>query len=125
MNLRYMQRGASMYSMLVIGILVVYFAVTVVKLGPVYLDDYEIRKVLENVSKEYALGNLTKGQFKDSIAKRFSMNNISVVNEKDIIIEEGKGQTTLSLDYEVRTPMFYNVDAVVSFSHHIPLNKSN
>lgn len=126
MNLRYRQRGASMYSMLVIGMLIVYFAVTAFKIAPVYLDDYQVRKVLESVAKEYNDGSVTKSQIKEIISKRFNINNINTIGPKDILIEEDKGQTTLSLDYEVRTPMFYNIDAVLSFSHHIPLNnKSN
>lgn len=121
----YKQRGASMYSILIIGALVIYFAITAIKLGPVYLDDYQVKRVLENAGKEFSMGNVSKSQIRESIGKGFDVNNINSIDPKDIAVEEEHGAVMLSLDYEVRVPMFYNVDAIVKFSHRVPISKSN
>ncbi|HET8706085.1 MAG TPA: DUF4845 domain-containing protein [Pseudomonadales bacterium] len=119
------QRGASMYSILIIGALVIYFAITAIKIGPAYLDDYQVKRVLENAAKEYSDGNVTKSQIRDSIGKGFDVNNINGINTKDVAVEEERGTVMLSLDYEVRIAMFYNIDAIVKFSHRVPVTKSN
>jgi len=121
----YRQRGASMYSILIIGALVIYFAVTAIKLGPVYLDDYKIKSALEKAAHEFESGAVSKSEIRTSVGKGLEINDINTIQPKQIELEESSTGVMIALDYEVRVPMFYNIDAMLKFSHRVPLSKSN
>lgn len=115
------QQGASTIGIL-IGVLFFASLLTLlIKLGPAYLDDYTIKGALEGLDGEEGLSQMTPADVRRLVTKRLSVNNVDSFNAKDINIEKDGDLVIISLDYEVRTHVVSNVDAVISFSHFYEL----
>lgn len=111
------QQGASTVSILIAVLFFASLLTLVLKLGPAYLDDYTIQGALEGLDGEEGLSQMTPADVRRLITKRLSVNNVDGFNAKDIQIEKDGDLVVISLDYEVRTHVVSNVDAVINFSH--------
>lgn len=112
------QAGASTLATLVILLCAALLLVVAVKIIPIYADDYTVRGLLENLQEDEESKNLTVRQLQERIQKRMSVNNVDVINAKDIKLVKDGQRMSMSLAYEVRTPLFQNIDTVVHFDHH-------
>jgi hypothetical protein len=54
-------------------------------------------------------------EVRDALSKRFTINQVNVINVNDLIIIKDSGILKISTDYEVREPLFYNVSIVMTF----------
>jgi hypothetical protein len=47
------------------------------------------------------------------------VNRVDSIKEEHVVIKKDKGKTTVSIDYEVRIPLWGNLDGVAKFSHFV------
>lgn len=66
---------------------------------------------------------MTSNQLKNKVIKALKVNNIQAIGGEDIAVERLSRSMVIDIKYERRTHLFYNIDAVVSFSNH--LEKAN
>ncbi|MCK7544437.1 DUF4845 domain-containing protein [Marinobacter bryozoorum] len=121
MNQYFQQRGASTLGILVAVLFFASLLTLVIKLGPAYLDDYTVQGALEGLDGEEGLSKMTPADVRRLVTKRLSVNNVDGFNAKDIQIEKDGDIVIITLDYEVRTHVVSNVDAVISFNHFYEL----
>lgn len=121
MKYSHRQRGASTLGILVAVLFFGSLLTLLIKLGPAYLDDYTVQEALTGLDGEEGLSRMTPADVRRLITKRLSVNNVSGFNAKDIQVEKNEEMVTITLDYEVRTHVMSNVDAVISFSHFYEL----
>lgn len=117
MKLPFRQQGASTTGILVAVLFFASLLTLVIKLGPAYLDDYTIKGALQGLDGEEGLSQMTPADVRRLVTKRLSVNNVDSFNAKDIKIDKDGDLVIITLDYEVRTGVVSNVDAVISFSH--------
>jgi hypothetical protein len=115
------QQGASTTGILVAVLFFASLLTLLIKLGPAYLDDYTIKGALEGLDGEDGLSQMTPADVRRLVTKRLSVNNVDGFSAKDINIEKDGDLVIISLDYEVRTSVVSNVDAIISFSHFYEL----
>lgn len=115
------QQGASTIGILITVLFFGSLLTLLIKLGPAYLDDYTIKGALEGLDGEDGLSQMTPSDVRRLVTKRLSVNNVDSFNAKDINIEKDGDLVIITLDYEVRTHVVSNVDAVISFSHFYEL----
>lgn len=115
------QQGASTIGILITVLFFGSLLTLLIKVGPAYLDDYTIKGALEGLDGEDGLSQMTPADVRRLVTKRLSVNNVDSFNAKDINIEKDGDLVIISLDYEVRTHVVSNVDAVISFSHFYEL----
>ncbi len=111
------QRGASTLGVLVIVLFFGSLLSLVIKLGPIYLDDITIQEALEGLDGTKGLSTMTVGDVRKLINKRLLVNNVREFDPKSIKLEADGEQIRINVDYEVRTGIVGNVDAVVHFQH--------
>lgn len=111
------QRGASTIGLLITVLFFGGLLTLAIKLGPAYLDDYTIQEALESLEGTEGLATMTPRDIRTLINKRLSVNNVDNFDAKDISIERDGELVLLKVDYEVRTGLFGNVDAVLRFNH--------
>jgi hypothetical protein len=111
------QQGASTLGILIVVLFFGALVTLVVKLGPIYLDDLTIQEAIESLEKTDNLGKMRKAEVRGLIRKRLSVNNVRDFDEKLIKIEKEGDVVLINVDYEKRTGLFRNVDAIVSFNH--------
>jgi len=110
------QRGMTAISMAFILALVLFVVALVIKLFPIYLENFSVAAHLKSLAEDSATASMTDKQILSTLKKRFDLDDVTHVSDDDIFIERSKGgPMIIAVEYEVRTPAFGNVDMVVSF----------
>jgi len=112
---RKQQQGASFFSILLVLIVGGVFFSVGFKLYPAYTENMTINSILTDViSNPDELAKGKRGIQRD-ITKKLRINQVKLPSKDALKITEDKGFIRFNLKYEVRIPMFYNVDAMVKF----------
>ncbi|MDO6514135.1 MULTISPECIES: DUF4845 domain-containing protein [unclassified Neptuniibacter] len=112
---RKQQTGASFFSILIVLLVAGFFFSVAFKLYPAYLEYNTIDSVLTQVSTDRDELTKSMGTLKLDIGKKFRINQVKLPHKDSLIITKKEGVIRFVLDYEIRVPMFYNVDAMVKF----------
>ena len=110
------QRGMTTFSVvfLIGGIALVTFLV--LKLLPPYLEYFSVKKVMAAMSKQEDLQNMTPPDIRKAFDRRASIDNITIVEGKDLEISKESGETVVSVEYTVKIPLAANISAVLDFA---------
>lgn len=116
------QRGLSLISWMVVIGVAVFFAMVGLKSLPIYLNHYKVVSIMKNVASQPGAADETSADLRSSFERRFDIDMVKHVSEKDIkIAGSAGGKKAMTLDYEVRVHMFYNIDTVYIFKESFPL----
>lgn len=100
------------------------FVATVgIKLFPLYSNELKLARVVKSAASE---GSIDPTAVRSSLQRRWDIEDIIMIQPKDIKIERGEGGSggALTYDYEARTTLFYNVDLVLKFTGREPVKGS-
>lgn len=92
------------------------------KLFPVYMENFAVKKSLKAMSEQSAEQPMTPRVLRESFLRRLQVNNVQGVKAKDLKIQKDDGQLILSLNYEVRTHIIWNIDAILKFEELVLVN---
>ena len=113
------QKGLTGISIVVLLIFFAFFAVTLLKIMPIYFDSFKVGDVVSGLKQERGLGEKTNSQIIKMILKRLDVNMVSDVTKEDILIEKVKSEIFVDVEYEVRKPMFGNLDVIISIKKSV------
>ncbi|NCC27976.1 MAG: DUF4845 domain-containing protein [Gammaproteobacteria bacterium] len=114
------QGGAGMLSILVILSLVVFVVTLAFKLGPAYLGFWTVKSVMDNVAEQSTPITGGAREIANQIGKRLDINNVGQVSAKDFKIRRaGENLYEVTLDYEQRQHLFFNIDTVLTFAYQV------
>jgi len=109
------QRGMSLLSWAVVLIVVAILGTAAFRMVPAYMEHNTISTTIRSLLQDSKTALMSPREIRDGLSKRFTINQVNVVRVDDLgIVKEG-GVLTVSTDYEVREPMFYNVSIVMTF----------
>lgn len=110
------QQGATLLGMLIIGSMIVFVALVVMKMVPAYTEFMSVKKVMQAMKQE-SLSTMSHKEIRDSFNRRASTSYVDTVKGSDLIIEKGAGDNTIvSVDYQVVKPIMGNVSVLLDFS---------
>jgi hypothetical protein len=109
------QIGATFITWLMLVGILGFLAVAGLKLIPVYMQYGTIVSVMEDVAKEQSPGKKSPTTIWKSIDKRLHINNVRYIKKENFKYERGNLADTMMIKYEVRKPLFGNLDAVAKF----------
>ena len=109
------QRGMSMISWAVVLIVVAILGTAAFRMVPAYMEHNTISTTIRSVLQDSKTALMSPIELRAGIDKRFTINQVDVIRVDDLAIAKGGGVLTVSTDYEVREPMFYNVSIVMTF----------
>lgn len=112
---RHRQTGMTMIGWLILLAILGFFALAGLRLMPAYLEYMSVVSAVGGVAEESTLDS-TPGQIRESIRRRFVVNDVSTINERDIQIKRDDGEMFLVVDYEARRPLIANIEALVVFN---------
>ena len=109
------QGGMSKWGWLfVIGILVLASS-TALRVGPHYIDFRIVQATMDRLPPSQVHG-MSRGKINEHFTKQLRVENFTL-KVKDIMkIERDRDQTEIIVHYEVREPLLYNADIVLTFS---------
>ncbi|MEH6469814.1 MAG: DUF4845 domain-containing protein [Halopseudomonas sp.] len=90
------------------------FVAVAFKLIPAYTDHKILKSIMVDTQRDQQLISKGKRDIELSLIKKLRINNMKLPKDS-LKITKDKGDVIMDIEYEVRTPIFANVDAVVSF----------
>ncbi|WGL16715.1 DUF4845 domain-containing protein [Microbulbifer bruguierae] len=113
------QRGMSYWGWLLI-IAVFGFGVTIVsKMAGPYNEAHYVELGLRSLSQNDNIRDMSNTEIKRDLDKFFTLNGVSGVPTKAVKIIRGADSTLVSIKYELREPLFKNVDVVMKFDKQL------
>ncbi len=115
------QSGLTMISwMLVLGLLAVQ-VVMGLRIVPVYLNHSAVVTVMDDLPKSSEIKGQTARKIMDLFRKRLKINNLyDLAKDKNAFkLKQIQGGFLLIADYEVRGPIWGNLEFVASFKHQV------
>ncbi|WP_339344214.1 DUF4845 domain-containing protein [uncultured Alcanivorax sp.] len=109
------QRGMSMISWAVVLIVVAILGTAAFRMVPAYMEHNTISTTIRSLLQDSKTALMSPSEIRAGIDKRFTINQVNVIRVDDLVIVKEGGVLTVSTDYEVREPMFYNVSIVMTF----------
>jgi len=113
------QKGITMWGMLVVAMLVIFFAFLAVKLFSPYMTDMQVSSALNSLSKQPDAASMSNYEIKEALDKRFQIDNIDeIVRVRDVVSFSKKGRKRIvNISYESLTPLFSNMSVLIEFDH--------
>lgn len=107
------QRGISLISGLLLVVIVAFIVLLAVRLFPVYFDYLTLSSVFNDVREQ--AGGESPAAIRDTLERRFEVNDVDVVSIRDVKIKPVRGGTTVSVHYEQRVPFVGNLSLLATF----------
>lgn len=118
------QAGMTMWGIMTVIALVVFFTLLTLKLVPPYLENAKVQTVLKNLSKQPGIGAAPPEELMAMLQKRFDVEDITRVDlRKDLKIEAKNKVKTIRVSYETRVPLFYNISALLEFNNSVEVKQ--
>ncbi|MCU7810462.1 MAG: DUF4845 domain-containing protein [Candidatus Thiodiazotropha sp. (ex Notomyrtea botanica)] len=121
MRSRQKQQGLTFISWLVVLIVVGFMVMVGLKITPVYLEHFTIRKSLESLKDEPLLSRKPVREIRKILFRRFDMNSIYDLTKDEVIIKRKGGITEVTVKYEERRNVVGNLSLVMTFEDSIEL----
>ena len=122
MRTRNAQKGLTMWGIMFMILVGVFFLFLFFKLFPAYMEDFEISSQMDGMAQEFRGKDVSSDVLISSLEKRFEIEDINnVVPSRDVkIVPQGNG-VAVNLNYTVEIPMAGNVSVLLYFNHHVPV----
>ena len=109
--------GMTYLGMLILLIVIAFFAIVLIKVGPLYMEHFKVKSSLDSLAEEVKNGQtvLAPQELERHLRNRLSVNDVEHVKENDIKISREGRKTVIEVDYEARVTLFGNLDLVAKF----------
>jgi hypothetical protein len=92
-----------------------FFAMNIIRMTPPFLEYLSVKDVIARIAMEPETANLSNADIRRKIANIFNTNQIYLLEPKDVEIFTKSGKTYIDANYEVRLPVVWIIDSVLSF----------
>ena len=93
------------------------------KVIPMYSEFYSVKKSMDGLSLEPGINSATPDRIKALFFRRLYVNYSENVKTDNVKIERMQGGWKMTVKYEVRRPLIYNLDIVGNFEAAKELNR--
>jgi hypothetical protein len=121
MQSRNKQRGLTMISWLVILVVLGFMVMIGIKITPVYLEHFAIKKSLQSLKDEPLISRKPVTEIRKLFFRRLDINSIRHLTKENVTIKRAGGVTSINVKYEERRPVMGNLSLVMTFDDSIEL----
>lgn len=118
---RHRQGGMTGTGWLLVLALIGFFSMLIIKLAPVYMENYSVKTVLESLKEEPLISQKSVGEVRKMIQRRLKVNGVYEMDKEAIKIKKEGGVMNVDITYQVTRHMAGNIDILISFSDNIKL----
>lgn len=109
------QRGIGMLALLVIAMMVGFFAMSGIKIVPSYTEYLTVKQISIRVAKEYVEDEDTIADIRRALAGYLNTNQVKGLDYRDVDIARKEGKIIIDASYEHRIPLVWRIDAVLKY----------
>ncbi len=113
------QRGMTFIGFVMLVCLIGFFAMLILKIGPIYLDHYKVAASLQGLKSDPELPSRTKQDIINTLTKRWYIDMVDSVTKDDVHVVKEAGHITVQVAYDVTKPIMGNIDVLVHFNDSI------
>lgn len=130
MNTRQRQGGLSFIGMLIVCAVLVFAALVAMKLWPLYNEKFKMVQSMEAVAGEANIRNGTLYDIKSALMRNFDVQDVDEFNMQNIgsaltVTKNPDGSRTMNINYEIRGPLFGELDVVLKFDHSVEIPRGD
>lgn len=104
-----------MIGMLLLAIVVIFAGIMAMRVVPPYIQYFTIKKMVEETMDQPDLQNVSDLEIRDKFSKQLSVNDVTVVTARDLLIERGPQGVVAKLSYSVRKPLVGQASICLDF----------
>ncbi|MEE9344729.1 MAG: DUF4845 domain-containing protein [Methylococcales bacterium] len=109
--------GLTLITIVIILLVVAFFTLLVLKIGPIYYDNSLVKSSIAGLKSEPNLMSMSKREITTSLEKRFDVSYVKDVTANDVLVtKRGKGYLKVALEYEIVENVAGNLDVLVTFN---------
>lgn len=115
------QRGMGMLQWALVLAIAGFFLLFAFKVVPLYAENRYVESALRSLENGgEKLEQMTDAEITKKLNNFYMINNVrSEGPTKNIKIERESEKAVVTVDYETRVPLFYNIDLVLDFQNHL------
>jgi hypothetical protein len=115
------QRGLGMLQWALVIAVAGFFLLFAFKVVPLYAENRYVESALRSLETGgEKVEQMTDAEIKKKLGNFYLINNVrSEGPTKNIKIDRRSEDLLITIDYETRVPLFYNIDLVLSFQNHL------
>lgn len=100
-----------------------FFAFLAMRLFPAYTEYYNVRTSMEGLAAEPGIATKDGHAIKRQLVKRLEISYVDNVKPADITLKRAKDGYDVTVKYEVRKPLAYNLEYVATFEKTVQLRR--
>lgn len=117
-------RGLTLLGFLIVLIVVAFFGLMIMKLFPVYSEWYAVRSSLSALQQEPGIAARTPEQVRELLVRKWYISYVKTPSpQKNVKIQRRGGDYLVTVAYERRGNLLYNLDYVASFDKTVSLTR--
>lgn len=109
------QSGASVTGVIIILLVAIVLGAAALKIIPPFMDYSTVKTVLQSVLQDPRIATKAESEIISDIDRRFNINSVTVIRANEVMITKTATGVQLSVDYEVRTNFYKNIDFLITF----------
>lgn len=109
------QRGLTFISLVFLLCIIGFFALLIIKIGPIYFNHSKVVDAVEAVKNTPDISSQTRGQILSALQKRFDMNFVDFISSDDIHVVSQPGFVEVDIDYERVVHIMGNLSVLAEF----------
>lgn len=114
------QKGISLFNLMLLMVVGGSIALMAIRLAPLYMEWATVRAVVSAIANERGENVRDPHTIVQSVLKRFDVNDVERAKRDSIkVTPVGNGKYDLVVEYEARTNLIGNLDAVARFRHQV------
>jgi hypothetical protein len=117
------QQGYTLITLIFFLVVLGFFALLIMKIGPIYMDHSKVVNALAAIEKMTDASSQSEEAIRTSLAKRFNMNYVSDIKPQDVKIIKRGNYLKVQADYEVVQKIMGNLSVLVQFNDFIEVGK--
>ncbi len=121
MNTPKKQSGVTAIGWLVILTLIVFLALIIMRLAPMYIENFSVKTSLKSLQNEPLITEKPKAEVMKLLTRRLEINDADSVKRSHIDIERSAGVLKIRIQYERRDPLIGNLDVVGKFDERLEI----
>lgn len=116
------QTGMTLIGFVFVLAIAAFFAFLIMRLFPVYSEYYAVQSDMKGVANEPGAATMSPERIRELLNRRFYVSYVESVKPEHIKITRNNGYN-LTIKYEVRRPLVYNLDFVAMFDKTVSLDR--
>jgi hypothetical protein len=116
------EQGITFLGFVILMGLIGFFAMLIIKIGPIYLDHYKVLASLESLKSDPDFATRSKQEIVRSLEKHWEIDMIDSVTKDNVYVTKNVQAMTVQIVYDVVKPIAGNLDVLIHFDDSIEVD---